>query len=71
MKISAAPTKYMLSPSPCTALRMGSTANSGSVPIMISRISRRAGGTGVGVVRCAKSRMPRKNSTTMSLMSLQ
>ena len=38
----------MLSPSPCTALRMGSTANSGSVPMMMSRISRRAGGTGVG-----------------------
>ena len=37
------------------SLRMGSTANSGSVPTMISRISRRAGGTGDGVERCARS----------------
>ena len=71
VKISAPPTKNILSLRPCTALRMGSTANSGSVPTMMSRINRRAGGTGVGVVRCTRSPMPRNSSTTMSQISCQ
>ena len=64
-------TKYILSARPSTRSFTGRTMSSGSVPTMMSRISRRAGGTGVGVVRWTKSLTPRKNSRTMSRMSLQ
>ena len=69
--MSAAPIKAMLFESPCTASFTGSTTNSGSVPRMMSRISRRAGGTGFGVEWWIRSPAPRKNSSTMSLMSAQ
>ena len=68
---SAVATKYMLSARPSTRSLMGSTTSSGRVPTMISRIIRRAGGTGVGVEPRARSRTPQKNSTTMSRTSSQ
>ena len=42
-------TKYILLANPSTRSWTGSTKNRGSVPTMMSRISRRAGGTGLGV----------------------
>ena len=69
--IRAPATKYILSARPSTRSFTGSTTNSGNVPTMISRINRRAGGTGVGVEWWAKSLTPRKNSRTMSRMSSQ
>ena len=69
--IRAPPMNSMLLLRPRTLSLMGSTANSGRVPRMISRISRRAGGRGLGVDRWARSPMPRKNSAIMSLMSFQ
>ena len=68
---SAPPMNSMLLDSPSTLSLMGSTANSGSVPRMISKISLRAGGRGLGVDRWARSPIPRKNSAIMSLMSCQ
>ena len=69
--IRAPATKYILSARPSTKSFTGRTMNSGSVPTMMSKIRRRAGGTGVGVVRCARSLTPRKNSRTMPRMSAQ
>ena len=67
----AAPMNTILLLSSCTLSFTGSTANSGSVPTMMSRIRRRAGGTGVGVLWRAMSRTPKTSSRTMSLISLQ
>ena len=68
---SAAPTNSRLSDRPSMVSLMGRMANSGSVPTMISRISRRAGGTGAGVVPWIRSPTPRKNSTIISRISPQ
>ena len=61
----------MLSPSPSMKSLTGSTTNRGSVPTMMSRISRRAGGMGVGVVPRARSRTPQISSAIISRMSCQ
>ena len=68
---SAIPTKMVLLYSASTMWRKGRMTNSGSVPTMMSRISRRAGGTERGTVPWATSPIMRKNSRTISRMSSQ
>ena len=67
----APPTTYRLLLSPSIQSLKGRITNRGRVPTITSRIIRRAGGTGVGVVPWTRSPMPRKNSRIMSRISGQ
>ena len=67
----ARPTTYRLLLSPSIQSLKGRITNSGSVPTITSRIIRRAGGTGVGVVPWIRSPIPRKNSRIISRISGQ
>ena len=66
-------TKVTLDMAPSTRSLIGSTTNRGRVATMMSSTSRRAGGSFSRPRRPleARSRMPRKNSRIMSMMSCQ